>query len=123
MATVYAVAFSGDRFLMVFNEKRAGWEMPGGRIEEGESAEDAAKREFLEEAGYEIKIVKTMDIGHCLVCACLLLGKVNDSPEMSSELFAEIPADTAFERSEYEYVVPQARSAVRSRTMCKGSSL
>jgi len=118
MATVYAVAFSGDRFLMVFNEKRAGWEMPGGRIEDGESAEDAAKREFFEEAGYDIEILNTKDIGHCLVCSCLLLSKVNDSPEMSSELFREIPADTAFERSEYEYVVPLARSVIRSRAGC-----
>jgi len=115
LATVYAVAFSGDSFLMVFNEKRGGWEMPGGSIQEGESAEDAAKREFLEEAGYGIDILDTMDIGHCLVCACLLLGRLNDSPEMASELFTDIPAKIAFERSEYELVVPWARSAVRSK--------
>ena len=114
MATVYAVAFSGDSFLMVFNKKRDGWEMPGGSIQEGESAEDAAKREFLEEAGYAINVLEMTDLGHCRVCACLLLGRQNDSPEMASELFTEIPENTAFERSEYESVVPWARSAVRS---------
>ena len=88
--------------------------MPGGSIEEGESAEDAAKREFLEEAGYSIEILKTADLGHCLVCACLLLDRSNDMPEMRSELFLDIPAETAFDRSEYESVIPWARSAVRS---------
>ena len=114
MVTVYAVAFSGDRFLMVFNKKRNGWEMPGGGIEEGESVEVAAKREFLEEAGYNIEILDTENLGHCLVCACLLLDKIDDPPEMVSELFRDIPENTAFERSEYEIVVPWAYSAVRS---------
>ena len=114
MGTVYAVAFSGERFLMVFNRKRNGWEMPGGSIEKGESPEEAAEREFLEEAGYGIDILETTDIGHCRVCACLLLDRLNDSPEMHSELFLEIPDDIAFERSEYEKVIPWARSAVCS---------
>ncbi|MCL1810942.1 MAG: NUDIX hydrolase [Methanomassiliicoccaceae archaeon] len=114
MATVYAVAFSGGRFLMVFNEKRGGWEMPGGGIQEGESAEDAAKREFFEEAGYGIDILDTLDIGHCMVCACILLDKLNDSPEMRSDMFSEVPERIAFERSEYDLVLPWARSAVGS---------
>jgi len=100
---------------MVFNEKREGWEMPGGHIEDGESAEDAAKREFLEEAGYGIDILGMTDLGHCRVCACRLLGRLDDSPEMSSELFEDIPSKTAFERSEYEFVVQWARSVVYSR--------
>jgi len=99
---------------MVFNKKREGWEMPGGSINEGESAEEAAKREFLEEAGYDIRVLEIKDIGHCRVCACLLLDKVNGSPEMDSELFSEVPDRIAFERSEYDTVVPWARSVVRS---------
>jgi 8-oxo-dGTP diphosphatase len=120
MSTVYAVAFSGHRFLMVFNTKRNGWEMPGGHIEIGESTEEAIKREFLEEAGYEIEIVDTMDLKDCKVCACLLLGKENNSPEMPSELFSDIPDKLAFERSEYELVIPWARSAVCSHNDRKG---
>ena len=113
MGTAYGVAFSGDRFLMVFNTKRKGWEMPGGRIEEGETAEEAVRREFLEEAGYSIDILDVVDIGHCIVCACLLLEKVNHSPEMVSELFTCIPENIAFDRSEYEYVIPLARSLIK----------
>lgn len=73
---------------------------------------DAAKREFLEEAGYDIDILDVMDLGHCRVCACLLLDRLNDSPEMSSKLFSDIPANISFERSEYELVIPWAHSAV-----------
>jgi len=112
LGTVYAVAFKGDRFLMVFNKKRNGWEMPGGHVEDGESVEVAAKREFSEEAGYEIDILETKDIGQCHVCACLLLDRINDSPEMISDLFSAIPYDLAFDRDEYETVISWARSSV-----------
>ena len=106
------MAFSGDDFLMVFNKKRGGWEMPGGSIEEGESPEEAAKREFLEEAGYGIRIIGMRDLGHCRVCACLLLDKLSDTREMDSKLFSEVPPNTAFEKTEYDIVVPWARSVV-----------
>ncbi|WP_324612197.1 NUDIX hydrolase [Streptomyces sp. MMG1533] len=42
-----------DRVLMVFDRFRQGWELPGGRIEEGESPRQAAARELLEESGQE----------------------------------------------------------------------
>jgi ADP-ribose pyrophosphatase YjhB (NUDIX family) len=42
-----------DRVLMVFDRYRQAWELPGGRIEEGESPRRAAGRELLEETGQE----------------------------------------------------------------------
>jgi 8-oxo-dGTP diphosphatase len=111
VGTAYGVAFSGDRFLMVYNTKRDGWEMPGGTIEGGETAEEAVEREFLEEAGYEIVIMGTKDLGHCFVCSCLLRGPKKEQGEMESELFKELPERLAFERSEYQLVIPWARSA------------
>jgi 8-oxo-dGTP pyrophosphatase MutT (NUDIX family) len=40
-----------DRVLMVFDRFRQSWELPGGRIEAGESSRQAAGRELLEETG------------------------------------------------------------------------
>ncbi|WP_301184525.1 NUDIX hydrolase [Streptomyces sp. NL15-2K] len=42
-----------DRVLMVFDRFRQGWELPGGRVEKGESPRQAATRELLEESGQE----------------------------------------------------------------------
>ncbi|MFJ1581186.1 NUDIX hydrolase [Streptomyces sp. NPDC088182] len=41
------------RVLMVFDRYRQSWELPGGRIEQGESPRQAALRELLEESGQE----------------------------------------------------------------------
>lgn len=109
--TVYAVAFDGNGdFLMVYHPGRGGWEMPGGRIEPGETVEEAAKREFLEEAGYAISVAAVRDIGYCDVCACRLMDKVSEHCEMRSEFFRNLPDELSFGRAEYEDVVPWARS-------------
>ncbi|MFI6039195.1 NUDIX hydrolase [Streptomyces sp. NPDC051315] len=39
----------GDRVLMAFNRFRRAWELPGGRIDPGETPRQAAARELLEE--------------------------------------------------------------------------
>ena len=110
MRTAYAIAFKDDRFLMVWHNRRNGWEMPGGHVEEGETSEQAAAREFMEEAGYEIEIVATRDIGYCDVCAARLGRKVKEDCEMRSELFDALPEQLSFGRDEYEDTVPWARS-------------
>ena len=110
--TAYAVAFDGDGFLMVWHKRRKGWEMPGGHVEEGETSAQAAAREFLEEAGYEIEIVATRDIGYCDVCAAILGKKVRENCEMESRLFSELPDELSFDREEYLDTVPWARGEV-----------
>ena len=109
--TAYCVAFDGNRFLMVHNPRRKGWEMPGGKLEDGETAEDAAARECLEESGYEVEIVATRDIGYCDVCSARVVAKRSEG-EMRAEFFDTIPEELAFDRSEYETVIPWARGTL-----------
>ena len=50
----------GDKFLLVrrpLNKKRGGlWEFPGGKVEEGETLEEAIKRELKEELDIEVRV-------------------------------------------------------------------
>ena len=114
MNTVYTAAFAGKGFLMVFNPKRNGWEMPGGKIEAGESVIDGAKREYLEESGYAIDVVAMKEMNGCHVCAAAL-GKRIAEGELVSKMFERLPDDLAFERSEYDGVLDWARSAVKCK--------
>lgn len=109
--TAYCVAMKDGKFLMVHNKKRNGWEMPGGKIESGESIEDAAKRECLEESGYDVEIVAKRNIGYCDVCACILKEKVSDC-EMESQLFDVLPEDLSFDTDEYEDVINWAKQVL-----------
>jgi len=50
---VVVVLFAGEKLVLVENRGRA-WEFPGGRREGGESWDETAAREVLEEAGAHI---------------------------------------------------------------------
>ena len=112
-STAYVVAFSPDgRFLMVYNPKRKGWEMPGGHVRTGESEADAAVRECLEESGYSVTVYAEMDLGYCKAFAGIVTGPSGNGAEMESRFFDEIPAELAFSREEYETVIPWAEKAL-----------
>jgi ADP-ribose pyrophosphatase YjhB (NUDIX family) len=57
---VRAVVFRADRILLVKEPDEAGWSVPGGWADVGESPSEAAARETLEESGYRVEPVKLL---------------------------------------------------------------
>ena len=56
--SVKAVIRKGGKFLMIRGTRKGDseWSFPGGLVDEGESLEEALKREVLEETGYEVRV-------------------------------------------------------------------
>jgi 8-oxo-dGTP diphosphatase len=111
MRWVYAIGFKGDRFLMVNNPKRGGWEMPGGKVEEGEDPKDAAVREFREEAGVLFRPIDSMEYEGGQVFAGEVIDDLGEG-EMRWQLFQELPCKLAFPAVEYEAQLHWARGVV-----------
>jgi 8-oxo-dGTP pyrophosphatase MutT (NUDIX family) len=53
--TAFVVPFIDENQIVIANNVRRGYEIPGGHIEPGEMAIDAARRECLEETGFELR--------------------------------------------------------------------
>jgi 8-oxo-dGTP pyrophosphatase MutT (NUDIX family) len=58
--SVKGVVLQDERVLLLKNE-RAEWELPGGRIELGETPEDCVMREIAEETGWKVTIGPILD--------------------------------------------------------------
>lgn len=74
---VVCVSKYKDKYVFSYNKKRQGWEIPGGHIEDGESWQEAAKREMYEETGatkIEVEPVCVYKItNYGLLCFCNIL--------------------------------------------------
>jgi len=65
MPAVGVVCLKGDEVLLIRRgtpPRMGEWSLPGGRIEPGERAVDAALRELVEETGVEARILGLIDV-------------------------------------------------------------
>ena len=94
-----------------YGEFKGGWDFPGGKVEEGETPQEALKREIMEELATEIKVgdyIKTVEYDYpkfhlnmkCFLCVIvdgdIILKEAEDSKWLNKdELYGVnwLPAD------------------------------
>ena len=99
------------------------WDIPGGKIENGENIFDAIKREVLEETGIELSSLDIKDLRG------LILGDFDDIGKLTVAVFTcqtevtEVQLNS--EHSEYRWINPQELSSYDLGRVLKslGSSL
>jgi 8-oxo-dGTP diphosphatase len=91
--SVITARFKGQ-WILVRHHKRTTWEIPGGHIEPGETADEAASRELMEETGaigFEIECVATYSVkkngetgyGRLYKAEVTRIGPVPDTSEIA----------------------------------------
>lgn len=99
-----AVVVNDRNELLLVRSPRRGWEMPGGLVERGETLQQAAIREVLEESGIEIAISGFAGVFQNVArdrCHFHFLAKpIGGSPRTGSESLevAWFPLPAALER-------------------------
>jgi 8-oxo-dGTP diphosphatase len=101
------------------NTKSGRYQLPGGRLEAGETFEEALRREVQEETGLEIEIAKPLLVGewrpiirgvpHQIIGIFMSATTTSNKVQISDEHDAFLWIDPA-KRAEYDIVTPDWRA-------------
>lgn len=83
------IILNKNKEILLIKGPKKGWEMPGGKVEKGESLKDAAIRETKEECGLDIEITKFCGVFqnvskskcHTLFLGTPIGGELTTTPE------------------------------------------
>ena len=106
---LYVVIVSKYRgkYIWVQHKARSTWEIPGGHIESGETPDDAAKRELMEETGamkfiikpvcdYSVKIDDKEGISRLYIANIEELGPLPESEIRRIDFFDNMPSELTY---------------------------
>ncbi|KZE47352.1 MULTISPECIES: NUDIX hydrolase [Brevibacillus] len=99
-----AIIVNDRNEVLLIKGPRRGWEMPGGKVEQGESIREAAIRETKEECGLDIEVTKFCGVFQNVsksICNALFLarpigGKLITTPECLESGF--FPVEEALQK-------------------------
>lgn len=98
-SAVKAIVQNDNRFLVVKQKTTSGeyWDLPGGRIEYGESPNQALKREVLEETSLNIEIERIAGIfyffredKHQVICSTFFCKNISTSIDLGNNPAEEV---------------------------------
>jgi 8-oxo-dGTP diphosphatase len=105
--SVITARYNG-KWILVRHNDRITWEIPGGHLEAGETPDEAAERELMEETGareFRIKCVATYSVekkgktgfGRLYLAEVTRLGPIPDISEIAEiQLFDSLPRELTY---------------------------
>lgn len=111
--SVGAIITNGEKILICHNSKKNEWDLPKGRVDKGESFEDALKREVKEELGIGLKklgYMANIELGkftfknHNLYITIFIVDDLPNIDKLESKNLVKINGKIKPEMDEFKYI-------------------